>query len=608
MKKLKLVINLIKYNLKSLVLFELIFKLLSFLIFVPIFLNIFNLIMKITGYNYLTLENIFSFLKNPITILMLLILILLMMVYAMFDIITIIVILNQSYKKTKIKVIQAIRVSLNKCKKLFSIKNIPLSFLVLFLIPFLNIGISSSFISTIKIPEFILDFVLNNRLLLILFSVIIIFLISILHRWIYSVHSMVLEDVSFKEARKTSSLLSSKNCFKDLISILLVQLTLYFLYIIVIALGILIITSLNKIKYSIVIIKSITATSIWLFIVISFIVVTLLSTPLSYACISILYYIRKEELGVKIPSLKIKYNKENENLDRKIRKVIIFIYFLALIFGSIFTYNIYKGNYNINIEYANNILVTAHRGASLDCPENTFSAFVSAKNYGADFIEIDVQETIDGKIIVIHDKNFKRTTGINKHTWETSYDEVKNFDAGSFMNESFKDERIPLFEDVVLWAKNNNINLNIEIKPTGYEKKLVENVIDIVNKFGFQKECVLTSQNYEVLEKIKAYDDEITTGYVMSFVYGDLSIFDKADSFSIEEASITSSLVKEVHNQGKEIYAWTVNNSSNVQKMIDLKVDNIITDDVLMTKEIIFSNKTSNIINEYVKYIENIFG
>ncbi len=186
MKNVKKVIDFIRYNIIALVGFEAVFKLVSFLIFMPLFLHIFDFIMKVTGYSYLTFENIFSFLLNPITFIMLLFLILLMTIYTMFDITTIIVILDGSYQKKKVKVVDAIRISLHKCKKIFHFRNIPLAFLVLFMIPFLNLGLASSFISTIKIPEFINEFIFQNDILLPIFSIVVIFLSVVLFRWLYS--------------------------------------------------------------------------------------------------------------------------------------------------------------------------------------------------------------------------------------------------------------------------------------------------------------------------------------------------------------------------------------------------------------------------------------
>ncbi len=606
MKKTKEILKMIRCNIGALVGFECLYKILSLVIFSPLFLKIFDLTMKVTGYSYLTFENIFSFLLNPLTFFLLFILVMIMMLYSMFDITTIIVILDQSYQNRKIKVLEAILISLQKCKKVFRLKNLPLAFLVLFLIPFLNIGVASGFVSTIHIPEFIMDYIKNNQILILIFSVVVILLIALLLKWIYALHYYVLEDSNFKEARRKSKFLGSKKHLKDLISLILIQATTTIIYFIFVGLGILIIFGLNKLL-KILIVNSIITTIIWIFIALSFLVYTALAVPISYAGISVLYYQHKKEKKEEINPVPLKEN-QKKSKNNKILKVVFSIsIIIAILFGSIFTYGLYKGKYNLNIEFTRTVEVTAHRGASIKYPENTMSAFVGAKELGADWIELDVQQTSDGKIIVIHDTNLKRTTGLDKKTWEVDFEEISKLDAGSFFSEDFKGERIPLLEDVVDFAKKNNIKLNIELKPTGHEVDFEKSVIDIINAYDFKDDSVITSQVYEVLEKVKKQDVSQKTVYVMSLAYGNITSLKAADSFSIEETSITKSLVSRIHNEGKEIYAWTVNNEDNIQKMIDLKVDNIITDNIEVAKETAYKSKTSNVIKEYIKLIDKFF-
>ncbi len=607
MKKTKQVLNILNFNWKSLIGFEIIFKLLSLMIFTPLFVMDFNVIMKLTGFKYLTLENIGSFLLNPLTLVMLIILFLFMTLYTMFDITTVITILDASYHKKKIKVIDAIRMSLAKCKKVFRLKNISLAFFVLFLIPFLNIGLSSNFIGTIKIPEFIMDFIRKNQTLLILFIILMILLAILLLRWIYSLHYFVIEDLDFQEARKKSINLSSKKHIKDLVTLTLIQLGITIIYFLFIIVGIFIILVFNKLLGKIIFLKSIISTVIWIFIALSIIIVTVLSTPISYASISVLFYLHKKEKEEEIKGISIKESKSSKKINKRFKYVFGGISLIAFILATLFTYGLYKGKYNLNIEYVRTLEVTAHRGASVNSPENTMASFIRAKELGADWIELDVQQTKDGKIIVIHDTNLKRTTGVNKNTWEVTYDDIKELDAGSHLDKKFKNERIPLLEEVVKWAKENNMRLNIELKPTGYEKDFEKNVVDIVKKYNYENSSVITSQVLEVLENVKNYDEKIETVYVMSLAYGEITSLTKVDNFSIEATSITETLVKKVHKEGKELYAWTVNTPENIQKMIDLKVDNIITDDITLAKDTIYSSKTSNLINEYVKLVQNLF-
>lgn len=479
-------------------------------------------------------------------------------------------------------------------------------FFVLFLIPILNLGVASNYITTLKIPEYILEFILQNKTLLGITILLISFGIILLFRFIYTLHYFVLEEVTVKEARKRSKNLGRKKHWKDFITLLGIQGIITIIYLLLIGVGIFIILFFNKIFVSILLLKSIATTIIGIFIAISFIIFTLLATPTGYAVLSVLYYLHKRDRKEPIYEAKETINNKDSKLNKGIKILIFTSIVLALIGGTIFTYGLYNGTYNLNIEHTRMVEVTAHRGLSKEYPENTMRAFIAAKNALADFIELDVQQTKDKKLIVMHDSSFKRTTGVDKKTWELDYEEVKTLDAGSFFSEEFKKEKIPLLEEVIIFAKENNIRLNIELKPTGHEIDLEKSVIDLIHKYNFEERCIVTSGHYETLTKIKELDKEIKTGYVMTLAYGNMEEFVNADAFSIEATSITKSLVTEIHKEGKEIYAWTLNTKENIEKMIELRVDNIITDNVTLAKDTIFESNTSNLINEFIRFVEEI--
>ncbi len=601
LKELK---SIAKYNFKNMLKFEFIFKILTVIIFAPLFLGLFNLIMKVTGYTYLTKENFLNFLLNPLTLLMLLILFILITIYSLFDIGVMITLIDSSYQKKTIKLREAIKYSFNKSLKVFHLKNILIVFLVLFLMPFLHLGIGANFITSIKIPEFIMDYINANQMLLILYTIVIILLIMIFLRWLYSLHYYFLEDCSFKEAIKKSSILGHKQHLKDFLKIVFTQLLLAIIYLLTIGLEIIIIIVINKIFKNITILNSFIITIIWISILISFVIYAILTSALSYTLLSILFYKHKNETQEEVKHLNFKIVKDN----KKKRKLIPTIIVIGGLIGlTIFTNLIIKGKFNINIEYVRTMEVTAHRGASVLYPENTMKAFIGAKELGADWIELDVQQTKDNHIIVLHDTNFKRTAGVNLNTWEATLDEVLKLDVGSFKGTEFKGEQVPLLDDVIKWAKANNMKLNIELKPTGQEKDFEKNVTTIIKENNFENDCVITSQVYEVLENVKKVAPEVITVYVSALAYGDVTKLKDADYFSVEASSITKSMVERVHNAGKQIYAWTVNTNESINKMINMNVDNIITDDPTLAKNLIYSSKTSNIIAEFIKEVDNLF-
>lgn len=141
------------------------------------------------------------------------------------------------------------------------------------------------------------------------------------------------------------------------------------------------------------------------------------------------------------------------------------------------------------------------------------------------------------------------------------------------------------------------------MKPTGHEHEFEQKVAEIIETEKFVDQCVVTSQVYDVLERMKSCDSRIRTVYVMSIAYGDINALTAADHFSIEASNVTEKLVSDVHNAGKEIYVWTVNTEESINRMIDLNVDNIITDDITLAKECIYLSKTSDVVAEYVKWL-----
>ncbi len=167
------------------------------------------------------------------------------------------------------------------------------------------------------------------------------------------------------------------------------------------------------------------------------------------------------------------------------RKRIIAIALIAVL-GINFSYLLAEKKDVLNLGLKNQTLVTAHRGYSAQYPENTIPAFQGAVKIGADCAELDVQQTKDGKIIVMHDSNLKRTCGVDKNIWETTYEEIRYLDAGKWFDASFTGTTIPTLDEVVKYARGK-IKLNIELKPSGYEKDFEKNVLDIIQKNHAQR-------------------------------------------------------------------------------------------------------------------------
>ncbi len=228
------------------------------------------------------------------------------------------------------------------------------------------------------------------------------------------------------------------------------------------------------------------------------------------------------------------------------------------------------------IDLEHQVAVTAHRGSSMDAPENTLSAVRRAIDDGADFAEIDVQQTADGVIVLLHDTDLMRIAGVNKKIWQLTYPEIKSLDAGSWFSPDFKGEHIPTLAET-LKLSHDKIKLNIELKFNGHEKQLVESVVKIVRDHQFESQCVITSLNYDGLRKVEKLNPDLKTGFIIAKSIGNMFRVD-TDFLSLASSIVTADVIAAARKREKAVHVWTINSPDNMSYFINLGVDNIITD------------------------------
>ena len=194
--------------------------------------------------------------------------------------------------------------------------------------------------------------------------------------------------------------------------------------------------------------------------------------------------------------------------------------------------------------------ITAHRGGAWKAPENTISALQYTIDSGADYAEIDVQETKDGELILLHDDSLKRTAGVKKNVWDMTLKQIEKLDAGASFHKKFRGEKIPEFTEVLKFCKGR-LDLNIEIKYNGKNKGIVNKVVRAIKENHFEDHCVVTSMNYQFLKQIKKTAPEIRTGYIMTMTYGGVQGMEAADFFSVKHTYVDEKFVTQAHALGK---------------------------------------------------------
>ena len=243
-----------------------------------------------------------------------------------------------------------------------------------------------------------------------------------------------------------------------------------------------------------------------------------------------------------------------------------------------------------DLKLGRSVAVTAHRGSSAKAPENSLSAIRQAIADGADFAEIDVQETADGALVLLHDTDLMRVTGLPRKIWEVDYSEIRDLDAGSWFSPEFDSERIPTLSQAIETARGQ-IDLNIELKYNGHDQRLAEAAIETVHNAGFSDHCIITSLNRDALTTVRRIAPGLRIGQIVTVAVGDPRRLD-LDLLSMEASQATPAAVRANRAAGLQTHVWTVNTREAMERMIERGVSNIITDDPALLRSVIAERAT----------------
>src|SRR5262245_10470521 len=223
------------------------------------------------------------------------------------------------------------------------------------------------------------------------------------------------------------------------------------------------------------------------------------------------------------------------------------------------------------------VQVTAHRGHARAAPENTLSAMRKAIDSGADYVEMDVQQTADGVIVLLHDRDLKRVAGVSQRLGDLSYDKVRTLDVGSRLDPAFDRERVPTLEEAIkVWRAR--IRMNIELKFFGPDRRLAKAVALLLAKQDVESDCLITSLNYDALVEVKRHNSRLRTGLTVAHALGDVSRLE-VEAISVRADFLSDELLRTAHRRGMEVHVWTVNDPGQMTRQIKRGVDNIITSD-----------------------------
>lgn len=227
-------------------------------------------------------------------------------------------------------------------------------------------------------------------------------------------------------------------------------------------------------------------------------------------------------------------------------------------------------------------LVWAHRGASAYAPENTLESFEKAVEMKADGVELDVQETSDGEVVVVHDEVLERVSDGTGWVKDHTLAELKKLKFNKTHPE-FTDAVIPTLAEVYDLLKPSNLTVNVEFK-TGiiWYKGLIEKVLQLTADMDMEDRVIYSSFNHYTLRKLRSLRPEAVTGLLYSDDWIDVAPYarDVVGVNALHPALYhlqDPSYVKTAHEYGLETHVWTVNEEDHLRLCRDMGVEAIIT-------------------------------
>ena len=236
------------------------------------------------------------------------------------------------------------------------------------------------------------------------------------------------------------------------------------------------------------------------------------------------------------------------------------------------------------------IEIIAHRGASHDAPENTVAAAKLAFQQHADAVEVDIWQTRDKRLAVIHDSTTQRTTGVNGKVEDMTMAELQRLDAGSWKSQTYAGERIPALDDI-LKIRMVGKRIVIEIKDN---HELADELVASLKRTGTTgHDALIICFDYPTLRRIKerlpdytclwlaGYKPDKQTGKVSPDIDEMIRLCKAAgfDGLNLNfNWPIDQAFTEKVHNAGLKLYVWTVNDAEVAKRLAAAGVDGITTD------------------------------
>jgi glycerophosphoryl diester phosphodiesterase len=562
------------YSYKKYLSFEIIYTMLASFLFVPFLTYIFNRLLSVMGVGSLLNAEVYR-LGMSFPVMLSFLLITFVSVAILFVEFGVLITISQKrYFKKSILITEAFMTTLKKLPNLLGFGVFQLIFVLVLIMPFID-STTLPPILDVNITIFLTSIFYESAISTTIYIVIMFLIGYTVLRWMFTLHFIFIKNTSIWQAMKKSWKITRSNQFKLVFYLFLANLTIFsagFLFMRIISYIAVIIDSVtigHFISEYILTLSSYAAMIGSLFLIpVNIIILTRLFYQLEIAQDKTV----KDQLSIQSNPRLNSVELAAERFFKKRKKAVIS---LAVILVS----GIFFINYSVSeaIVYLKwDVAVASHRGDAINAPENSMSSIRSAIDKGVDAIELDIMMTKDGVIVLNHDDDLQRTAGVPSSIKDMTYEEVAEIDIGILYDESFTGERIPTLEQVLEEVSENDTFLILDLKSYDRKEEFTDEIIRLIEKYKAVDQVYVQSFNYDLLQEIRAKNEDIRIGQVLFLSMGNLENLD-IDFYTIRENMLTERFIENAHSLNREVWVWTVNIERNVHEVLNYNIDGIIT-------------------------------
>lgn len=556
--------GLLTYNFVPLLVFEVVFKAVTVFCAIPFLEWIFSRCMDIAGFSYICDSNICEFLCHPASIITIIVLLVLAAMFSLIEISALIFIFENSRRSQKVTMYSILAYSVKTAIRLLIPKNLPLYFYMLVLVPIINVGVTSSFVSGLSVPTAVIESIVNNFVALGVWVAVLVLGVFFAYRWIYCLQYFCLEKDSAIQAYRHSAKLDRHHRILNFISMMSIQLVISLIN----NLCVWISKNVTEFAYNSLsfehTISEIFGFAIVVIFFVLYIIVYSLFMPLSCLKVCGLYYSNKQASGESLDEIVIPISKRPDKLTliEKLkviskRKIVGIALVVILIFGSC-----YAGVDHV----LNDIIINSQNQSQTKIitselffvsPDNK-TLLDTAKSTGSDVFLANVYVSSDGvaycisnntAAFILETYNFKKN--------EATYEETKNYtkDLLSSKDAQKVDNYFSELSFVLSYA--NQIGLPIIVDTCSANAPNSDKIIaNIISNSDGAKNVSWCGSNLDSLKIAKSYLGSIPTIYRMNFGRGDFSeIKDYCDAIMTDQSMLTRHQVNKLHNDGFTVIA-----------------------------------------------------